>query len=271
MRQPVQTRLGESPSALPVRELDSIVRRIYSRWWRDELSPQVFDAEIQRVTFNAQLVLADLQPGSTVCDVGGGWGVLSAACASCGFDAVLVDDFADYVYANGVDPKYKIPEAYDVRVVRRDVARQSIAFDANSIDVISCFDSMEHWHHSPRRFLRDAMNCLKPGGKLVLSLPNCVDYARRLLIPLGQGKWSPMSEWYDQQVFRSHVRELDVEDMEYMSRDLGLVTARVIGRNWGHISHPSRAVRTIGGMLDPVLRLIPSLCNTLYLIGRKPK
>ena len=43
----------------------------------------------------------------------------------------------------------------------------------------------------------------------MVGVPNCVNLRKRLTVPLGRGKWSPMADWYEQPSFRGHVREPD--------------------------------------------------------------
>jgi hypothetical protein len=88
---------------------------------------------------------------------------------------------------------------------------------------------MEHWHHSPKALFGQLMRALRPGGLFFLGVPNCVNLRKRLMVPLGRGKWSPMGDWYEQPVFRGHVREPDVDDLWYIARDLALVDAACSG------------------------------------------
>jgi SAM-dependent methyltransferase len=151
----------------------------------------------------------------------------------------------------------------------RDVIAQGVDFPAASFDAITTFDSMEHWHHSPRRLFRQIIAALKPGGTLIIGVPNCVNLRKRITVPLGIGKWSSMSEWYEADVFRGHVREPDVGDLQFIARDLGIVDVKVLGRNW--LGYGSRRgwVRRVTPIADHLLRPFPSLCSDLYLIGRK--
>jgi hypothetical protein len=76
-----------------------------------------------------------------------------------------------------------------------------------------------------------------------------------------------MEDWYEQQVFRGHVREPHVIDLRYIARDLGLVDISVFGRNW--LGRDSRwaLVRKLARVADPALRRFPSLCSDIYVEG----
>ena len=129
---------------------------------------------------------------------------------------------------------------------------------------------MEHWHHSPKALFARMMVQLKPGGLVVIGVPNCVNLRKRITVPLGHGKWTAMEDWYERPVFRSHVREPDTKDLRYIARHLGLVDMAVLGRNWSGYRKPSRLFRAAARAADGLLRLAPALCADIYLIGRKP-
>ena len=109
--------------------------------------------------------------------------------------------------------------------------------------------------------------CLKPGGRFVLGVPNCVNLRKRITVPLGIGKWSRMSDWYEEPVFRAHVREPDVDDLWYIARDMSLKNPQILGRNWLAYDSPFSIVRLLIPMLDGPLRFFPRLCANIYLTG----
>ena len=116
-----------------------------------------------------------------------------------------------------------------------------------------------------------AMCALRPGGRLVIATPNCVNLRKRITVPLGRGKWSALEEWYDHELFRGHVREPDVDDLRFIAGDIGLQDFRIVGRNWNGYYSGSGLIRALTGVFDPLLRLKPSLCSDLYLIGNAPR
>jgi len=115
------------------------------------------------------------------------------------------------------------------------------------------------------------MTALKPNGLFIIGGPNCVNLRKRLTVPFGVGKWTPMSDWYEVEQFRSHVREPDVDDLRYVAADLGLRDIKIIGRNWTGYRSKFRAARIITPFIDRFLRFWPSLCSDIYLVGRKAK
>jgi SAM-dependent methyltransferase len=205
-----------------------------------------------------------------VCDIGGGLGMFTIGCALLGFRrSVLVDDFNDPGYHRVGLSVLDIHRQHGVEVVACDVLKEGIT-DLGEFDVITSFDSMEHWPNSPKALLAQVRQKLKPNGIFVLGVPNCVNLRKRITVPFGYGKWSAMADWYEEEVFRGHVREPDVDDLRYIAQDMGLEAVRIEGRNWlGYMSRNS-LIKRVTPIVDPLLRLRPSLCSDIYLVGRKP-
>lgn len=229
--------------------------------------------DIQRMAFNIGLVLNTVKPKPPeeleICDIGGGVGLFSTGCAAVGFKrVVLVDDFDDPVnhrIGNGVLDLHK---RLGIQIEARDAVAKGISDLPGQFDVITSFDSMEHWHRSPKRLFHDVAQKLRPGGLFLLGVPNCVNLRKRLTVPFGRGKWSSMAEWYESGLFRGHVREPDVADLRYIAADMGLTDQRIVGRNWIGYHSSRKIIRLATYIADFPLRLRPSLCADIYLLAR---
>jgi SAM-dependent methyltransferase len=267
-----ERRARSAPLAAPASGAQDLHALLYSL--AAEYPPEMADAEradVPRIAFHLGLVLAHKGSGASVCDLGGGVGLFSLGCAALGMRSLLVDDFRDPVnLQDGEGDVLALHRSYGVRVLSRDVIALGIDDITERFDAVTSFDSMEHWHHSPKRLFAAALRALVPGGLFVLGVPNCVNLRKRLTVPLGRGRWSSMEEWYESPVFRGHVREPDVNDLRHIARDLGLVRSTILGRNWLGHANTNRLVRLGSRLIDRPLRLFPSLCSNLYLVGYKP-
>ena len=183
----------------------------------------------------------------------------------------LIDDFGDSNNRPVAKEALRLHQKAGVRILAGDVATATFDIAPASIDVLTCFDALEHWHHNPRRILHSALAWLRPGGLLVSQTPNCVNLRKRLTVPFGIGKWSPFDNWYSEETFRGHVREPDVSDLRRIGADLRLEQIEILGRNWLGAIGRTGAVAAITRVIDKPLRLRPSLCSNIYLIGRKPR
>jgi 2-polyprenyl-3-methyl-5-hydroxy-6-metoxy-1,4-benzoquinol methylase len=225
--------------------------------------------DVPRIAFNIGLVVDRVGIHASVCDLGGGVGLFSVGCAALGLRSTLVDDFRDTVNFKHASLPKTLHRSMGVDVIDCDVVNASPGISADSLDVVTTFDSMEHWHHSPKKLFRDAMSWLRPGGLLIIGVPNCVNLRKRLTVPLGRGKWSSMQDWYEPETFRGHVREPDVDDLRYIARDLKLTHTQILGRNWLGYGHPNLLIRSAISLVDGALQCFPSFCADLYLVGHK--
>ncbi len=246
--------------------LKDLLRSIALRYPEALVAAQLRD--VDRIAFHIQLIQDRKGTAITICDIGGGIGLFSVGCAALGMRSILIDDFCDEVNLGAGESVLEIHKSYGVQVISRDVITHSIDLEPGSADVMTCFESMEHWHHSPKRLFGAVKTALKREGLFVLSSPNCVDLKRRISVALGHGKWSNMESWYEPETFRGHVREPDVHDLLHIARDMALTNVETFGRNWWMYDRfDGSAVKPVAIMVGHLLRLRPSLCSTIYLVG----
>lgn len=231
--------------------------------------------DIPRISFNINLALGPAFPQRIadveICDIGGGIGLFSIGCAALGVKrSVLIDDFRDSVNLDVGDGILDLHRNYGVEIYSRDVLMSGINDIPGRFDAITSFDSMEHWHNSPKALFAQVMDKLKPNGIFVLGVPNCVNLRKRVTVPFGHGKWSSIASWYEEKTFRGHVREPDVDDLAYIASDMGLRDVKIWGRNWLGYYAANPLIRMVTHLVDQPLRLMPSLCADIYLTGRKP-
>jgi SAM-dependent methyltransferase len=229
-------------------------------------------SDIPRQSFQIDTLAREIPEGATVCDLGGGHSLFAPGCAALGLHAVLIGRLSD------PDPKRRellarvrdnVHAHYGVEILERDVIEQGISFEIDSVDAFTSFAAIEHFHHSPKTLFAEVAKALKPGGVFFLGAPNCVNLRKRVTVPLGYGKWSQMRDWYEAERFLGHVREPDVADLLYIARDMGLVEAKVYGKNWIGLTHNNRAIRIGTELFGRLLELRPTMCSDIYVLARK--
>lgn len=249
------------------------VQRAFERTVRDY--PRELDwlirANRTRLLWQIETVVRNVPRGGRIIDIGGGIVPFMLTCKCLGYKPIVVDDFADAGYQN--EATKKVLQLFDeggVTVITGDVLTTTEFGDADKdFSLVTSHDSMEHWHNSPKPLFHRLWERLDTEGLLWLGVPNCVNLRKRLTVPFGIGKWSSMRDWYEQEVFRGHVREPDVDDLRYIARDLGARRIKVAGKNWLGYRNSRKLVRAVTPFVDQALQFMPSICSDIYLLAWK--
>jgi SAM-dependent methyltransferase len=230
---------------------------------------RIGEANRERILWQVDVVQSRIPAGGRVVDLGAGAVPFMALLQRLGYRTTIVDDFGDDTYH---EVKSVLDQFREIGVEVRNEDFFAPGFSlgaAGTIDMVTTHDSMEHWHNSPKTLFRHIWQSLKPEGMIWIGVPNAVNLRKRLTVPFGVGSWSHMRDWYEQDVFRGHVREPVVADLHYIARDIGASQHEVFGRNWLGYRHPSQFVRAITPLIDVPMRAFPSLCSDIYLIAQK--
>jgi len=225
-----------------------------------------------------------LQAGKHLVDLGAGLSVFGPVCRALGMRVTLVDDFGG---GGGVALGQKIRDIpvlevlekqLGLEVVREDFLERPLPLADSSVDVVTCFHSLEHWHNSPKRLFREIFRIVKPGGFLVLATPNAVNIRKRCYVIFGRTNFPVLPAWYDDgdPVYRGHVREPVIRDLQQIMEWNDFRVLATAGRNF--IGRRSRALAFLPAGLvnaaaiasDRLLRFFPSLCSDIHVVGQKP-
>ena len=256
--------------ASPSEKSIAIMAEVYGRFW--PTSPgHVIRAETLRHAAQLDLLKERVPAGGAIVDLGCGWGAFAAGCAAAGYRVTMIDDRGDLGFYDPNDRRQGIPKAYGITSIESDVVEQIWSFADASLDAVTSFDSMEHWHNSPKKLFQSIVRSLKPGAWLILGVPNAANLKKRIEAVLGLTEWSAMDEWYDNERFRGHVREPTVRDLRHIGNSLGLTDIEILGFNWLGHGNASGLVSKVTPIIDHVLRLRPSLCSDIYLLAKRPR
>jgi ubiquinone/menaquinone biosynthesis C-methylase UbiE len=110
-------------------------------------------------------ILSD-QPRGTLLDVPAGEGALAARLIDAGFDVRCCDLYPEIFRLEGVD-------------IHQGNLDAELPFGDRSFDYVTCLEGLEHIEN-PQQALREFARVLKPGGHLVVSVPNILNIEERL-------------------------------------------------------------------------------------------
>jgi SAM-dependent methyltransferase len=225
-----------------------------------------------------------LQSGKSLVDLGPGLSMFGAVCAAHGMSVTLVDDFGG---GGGIESGDESRAArilqimekdLGLAIIREDFLKRPLPLPNASTDVVTCFHSLEHWHHSPKPLFKEIVRILRPGGFLVLATPNAVNIRKRVFVVFGRNNFPSLDEWYHQgdPVFRGHVREPTLGDLQRLLRLNGFRVIASHGRNFiGAYSQalsglPVPILRSAAVISDRLLRFFPTLCSDIHVVGQLP-
>ena len=203
-------------------------------------------------------------------DVGSGPMNVTAAFSKCGFNCFAVDDLSDPWHLRD-DNRAKIQEfarLMNIEFHQQD-ASYHIPFDRGTFDVVLLKAVIEHLHESPRRLLNECFEFLKPGGALVVTMPNSVNLRKGISVLLGKTNFPPVDQFYHSEgMWRGHVREYTLAETEYILKEGGgeiILSKMVHSQIYSKI--PSKILRQIYRILSAI---IPTFRDAILVIARKP-
>jgi SAM-dependent methyltransferase len=238
----------------------------------------------ERIIFYCQMMedYGLLKEDKQIVDLGAGIYWFNPLVKLLGADVHLVDDYsggggvdnADRSSSMQILNKYR--DEWKFPMHEQDILTTPLPFENESIDGITCFHCLEHWHRSPKHLFAEIHRILKPGGLLFLATPNAVNIRKRITVPLGFNNWSGLDEWYEEEpVFRGHVREPILSDLKIMCErnDLEVIASygrNFIGRDSLVLNWIPRPIRHgIAVYAQVILQYFPTLCSDLHVVGRK--
>lgn len=108
-----------------------------------------------------------------VLDVGSGHGMLLTLLNELGHECHAVDF---------IDQTARYPHAYTGRPISFQVCNvevDSLPFDDDSFDAVTCCQVLEHFTHSHLPLMQEIRRVLRPGGVVEVDVPNAVSYRNR--------------------------------------------------------------------------------------------
>ena len=103
----------------------------------------------------------------------------------------------------------------------------------------------------------------------MLITPNAVNLLKRIRVVRGKSNWSGYADFVDAERFVGHVREYTRDELARLGREVGLTDVRVCGENF--IALWKRKYSRQARVVDKLLKLRPSFCSDLVMVGHKPR
>lgn len=184
-------------------------------YWRD----------FNRIRFNLKQILPLVPENGSVVDLGAGNGITSLALQAAGAYVTAVDNWLPYSneHNEGEPSMHRTGERkaileryrrHNVPTIETDLLSGNLPLEDATFDVAITMAVIEHLPGSPRNLLEEAKRILKPGGVLVIEVPNHAALRNRLKLLVGKTIHFDIEDWYRSDPFFGHFRELTRAELE---------------------------------------------------------
>jgi SAM-dependent methyltransferase len=166
----------------------------------------------------ARTVLRHLSPGAHLFDFGSGPCDKTAVLQLLGFVCSAYDDLQDE-WHNVAGNRQKILEfTREIGIDFRLATDRSIPYESATFDMVMLHDVLEHLHDPPRDLLNDLVELIKPGGLLLVTVPNVANIRKRIDVMFGRTNLPRFDSyyWYPGP-WRGHVREYTKGDLRQLA------------------------------------------------------
>ncbi len=220
----------------------------------------------------ASALLERLPAGSKILDFGAGALDKTALLARLGFQCHACDDLADEWMLEKNHRDLVLAFAQKEGIDYQHITGGDFpGYPGDFFDALLLLDVIEHWHHSPRDLLNRLLAFLKPGGLVVVAMPNSVNLRKRLSVIRGKTNYCSLESFYfSGESFRGHVREYTREETEKLLEYQGLEP--VFSACLHTVLHKNKRVKKpwVRFLYKAITGPFPNLKDTILAIGRKP-
>lgn len=187
----------------------------------EDFRPEVRRRGINRNWRAYRFLLRELSPylvaGRHYVDLGAGAGVIPLAVASFGLHVTVLDTWTQYSPENDnrMGNSSEITARFDragIHWVEWDLLCDPLPLPASCCDLLTLFDVLEHIPR-PHVLLKEAYRLLRPGGLLVIKIPNAANLRNRIRLLRGRSPHpDPIQDWFSGQFF-GHYREMTATEL----------------------------------------------------------
>jgi 2-polyprenyl-3-methyl-5-hydroxy-6-metoxy-1,4-benzoquinol methylase len=177
------------------------------------------EAEYQQFDTVFKWASINLQPGTSILEVGCLIPTIPAGLKKLGFEVSAVDNTA--LYGDAFAPIQLWCDRNGVTFFDLDILTQSNRLP--SFPVITLINVVEHLNGSPKRLLESLVSKLQPGGHFLFCVPNIASITRRLQMIHGNSPLPSYEDyWLSDYPFGGHNREYTLKEACHCLKASGL-------------------------------------------------
>ncbi|MFH2110768.1 MAG: class I SAM-dependent methyltransferase [Candidatus Bathyarchaeota archaeon] len=253
--------------------MSSTLAEAYQQVRKTNPFPGQMDRKLDKYSEIVSEVRGVAVPGSEILSIGAGVCEVEAILSVLGYHVTAVDDLSDIWHFLGRNREriMSFAESHGVKLIIKPFEEAGLQ---QQFDVVILIDVLEHILFSPRELLNKVLECLKPGGALLVETPNAARLYYRLRQLLGKPNYIDLEGFYwSVGPYRYHLKEYTADELKTMMRLQGLKDVRVRSYNVAtKLVDPEDGLHRVALKLyDLVSGACSGFRDTLMTSGVKPE
>lgn len=173
--------------------------------------------------------------GTSVCDVGGFWGVWPITLKKFGFDVAMTETLR--FYGDSFDPLFAEIRGRGIEIYDFDPFEPDSRLPRD-FDFVSLMAIIEHYPHSLRNLAENVKRLISPEGSIFFEVPNIAYWPKRVSLLFGKSPLVELADVYRSEIpFIGHHHEFTIDEMRDLARLAGL---RIVGEEFYNYSTTGR-------------------------------
>lgn len=249
-------------------KLISIVKELSSIFPFDNY---LFEKKIIRPKYFyiSNLLIKNFNKQTKILDFGSGLNDVSAILKKLGFSIDAYDDCNDEWYR--INENLEKLKIFNKKINLNFFTNiNELKQSNNKYKVILLLDVLEHIPN-PKSFLKDLFEFLDESSSLIITVPNSVSLRKRISVMTGKTNYASYEEYFDEEPFRGHWREYNIDDIKILSKKINCKINRLDGIN---AIIPKNKIlfylyKNFKFLYDFLIKIFPSLADTLCVVLNK--
>jgi SAM-dependent methyltransferase len=157
---------------------------------------------------------------------------------------------------------------------------KKLPYESDYFDVVTVLDVIEHLPANPLALLSEIKRVLKPGGKVILGVPNAIGLAKFYKLIAGHHPYMGFDLWLKDQYF-SHYREYSGKECEKMLAMTGFESSTIMSNEPLQTMTKNRYLDSKMSVISPGYlslymlylggKILKNRRPTIYCLGIKPE